>query len=301
MSIQEQNQVSNQEIEDYIANGITKYKFSGEFLIKELALRGYGEEDARNLIAKVIKERHIRNKLYFDEEVSAWDFDPIKLIIGLVIGYFWLYIGWEYSLSLVIVVIIHELGHIVIGKSFGCVIEEMQVFLLSFLSYKPKHDKGCGSWKNIKWSLGSLPLGGYTTFKTQKESEEYDHSNESTHASPYINHKPAWQRLLIYAGGIGFNLATFFNIYLFLPSEWYFCNIIMILSLIMAVLNILPVFPLDGGQIIFTCYEMITGKKPASWFVNICGIIGLAFIVIFFWIFPEWLSVIIEPVIDIFF
>ena len=321
-------QMSIQEIEDYVANGIKKYKWSDEFLIKELAQQGYEEEDARNLIAKVKKERHVKNNSFWDAEkgennsskegltihLKGLTIHPFKLIIGVVVAWLWFYkdMDWELVLSLAIVVIIHELGHVVIGKSFGCIIEKMQVFLLSFVSYKPKHDNGGGSWKNITWSLGILPLGGFTTFKMQKEIEEHDHSTEGTHKSPFIDHKPAGQRLLIYAGGILFNIATFVVLYRFYsffflfasdsPGWFSVCYKVMILSLVMAVLNILPVYPLDGGAIIFSFYEVITGKKPASWFVNICCIIGFAFIVIFFWIFPDGLlSKIIEPVIDIFF
>lgn len=35
-----------------------------------------------------------------------------------------------------IVVLIHELGHVIMGKSFGCNIKEMQMFFLPFISYK---------------------------------------------------------------------------------------------------------------------------------------------------------------------
>lgn len=222
------------------------------------------------------------------ESKEGLTFHPFKLITGVVISFFLLYEDWELLLSFAIVFFLHELGHVIVGKSFGCVIEEMQVFLLSFVSYKPKYDNDSSSWKNIKWSLGTLPLGGFTTFKTLS-----------------IESKTAWQRLLIFAGGIKFNFATFFILYFFtsyLPSGWYdICNKIMIVSLVAAVLNILPIFPLDGGRILFSCYEMITGKKPASWFVSICGIIGFIFIIIFFWIFPEWIhDFVIQPILNIF-
>ena len=36
----------------------------------------------------------------------------------------------------------------------------------------------------------------------------------------------------------------------------------------LAVLNILPIPALDGGHILFTLYEMITGKKPSDKFLE---------------------------------
>ena len=199
----------------------------------------------------------------------------VQLFIGAAICYFWFYENWISMLALAIVVIIHELGHVIAGKSFGCRIKEMQVFLLCFVSYQPKQIAGGGWWRDITWSLGSLPLGGFTVFDTN------------------LNNKPAWQRLLISAGGVLLNFATFLTLYLalpFLPIGWEDAIWpVMSLSLILGVLNILPVYPLDGGSIIFACYEMATGKKPSQQFVNICGSIGFILIILFFWIFPEWI------------
>ena len=73
------------------------------------------------------------------------------------------------------------------------------------------------------------------------------------------------------------------------------------MSLFLAVLNILPIYPLDGGAIVFALYEIITGKKPSAKFTQICGWIGFAFIVLFFWVFPEWLNSILGKVLGAFF
>ena len=233
----------------------------------------------------------------------------LNLIIGAAICYFGLFDGWKIFivLSLMVVVVIHELGHIIIGKSFGCIIEEMQVFLLSFVSYKPKQIAGGSSWSNIKWSLGILPLGGFTVFKERPtdavdDAEEYLPGEYTTFNSSYIDDKPAWQRLLINAGGVLFNCATFLIVYpllSYLPSSWYpSCATIALLSLIMFVINLLPIFPLDGGRIIFAFYEMITGIKPSPKFVNVCGVVGFIIIILFFWIFPGWTDVLINPLIE---
>lgn len=219
---------------------------------------------------------------------------------------------WRFYIWLAVVVIIHELGHVIIGKSFGCLIKELQVFFLPFVSYKPKLVSGGSSWRNIKWSLGVLPLGGVTVFKSRKPNVEddiddmYDVETDSlATASQYIEDKPAWQRLLISAGGVLFNIATFTILYIALPhisiESYDFLRPLMVMSLLLAVLNILPIYPLDGGAIVFALYEIITGNKPSQAFTTMCGWIGFVFIILFFWVFPEWLNGIISKVFRVFF
>ncbi len=60
-------------IEDYIAKGIKDYKWSDEFLIKDLARYGISNEDASLLIKKVKEERGVSNKQTFIEEVEDGD------------------------------------------------------------------------------------------------------------------------------------------------------------------------------------------------------------------------------------
>lgn len=204
---------------------------------------------------------------------------------------------------LAIAVIIHELGHVIIGKSFGCLIQKMQVFFMSFISYKPKPNPDANSWRNITWSLGVLPLGGVTVFKSRQRGltnhmddmeTDIQERETATASSPYIEDKPAWQRLLISAAGVLFNIATFLILYLampYMPDECFdFLWPLTAFSLILGLLNILPVYPLDGGAIVFALYEIITGKKPSPGFTKVCSWIGFIFIVLFFWVFPGWLG-----------
>jgi membrane-associated protease RseP (regulator of RpoE activity) len=249
-------------------------------------------------------------------EDLGFTFNWWNLIIGAVICYFWFSERWAFVISLLIVIIIHEMGHIIISKKFGCMIKEVQVFFLSFISYKPKPkpDAKCSWWRNIKWSIGSLPLGGITYFKERPNYMIYDNEEdqidekEKAAKSPYVVDKPAWQRLIISAGGVLFNFATFLIIYLSIfissiisPNQYYLfwsdsiLIEIMIISLVVAVLNILPVYPLDGGNILFESYEMITGKKMSPRFVNVCGIIGFVIIILFFFVFTGWMDKLFDP------
>ena len=50
------------------------------------------------------------------------------------------------------------------------------------------------------------------------------------------------------------------------------------LSIMLAVMNLLPIPALDGGHIVFTLYEMITGRKPSDNFLYVTQIIGMLLI-----------------------
>lgn len=244
-------------------------------------------------------------------------FNWLNLLLGVAF-FLWFTEGsdilsddWNVYLCLAIVVVIHELGHVIVGKSFGCFVKEMQVFFLSFVSYKPRKVEGGSSWRDIRWSLGVLPLGGVTVFKSRESgvrtspSVESDTSSSAHFSSPYIEDKPAWQRLLISAGGVLFNIATFVILYFSLPFISFeyddFIRQLTTMSLLIALLNMLPVYPLDGGSIVFSLYEIMSGKKPSPSFTRVCGWIGFIFIVLFFWVFPEWLGGIMRSVYGLFF
>ena len=58
--------------------------------------------------------------------------------------------------------------------------------------------------------------------------------------------------------------------------DWYsFWSITAFLSVMLAVLNILPIPALDGGHLVFTLYEMITGRKPSDKFLEYAQTVGM--------------------------
>ncbi|MBR6932314.1 MAG: site-2 protease family protein, partial [Bacteroidales bacterium] len=58
--------------------------------------------------------------------------------------------------------------------------------------------------------------------------------------------------------------------------DWYqFLNILAILSIMLGVMNLLPIPALDGGHIVFCLYEMLTGKKPSDRFMAVAQVIGM--------------------------
>ena len=73
-------------------------------------------------------------------------------------------------------------------------------------------------------------------------------------------------------------LGGFIKIGSIFPPVWdwqSFWNMTAFLSIILAVMNILPIPALDGGHVMFTLFEMITGRKPGDKFLEYAQIVGM--------------------------
>ncbi len=63
-----------------------------------------------------------------------------------------------------------------------------------------------------------------------------------------------------------------------MPVSWdweRFLRITTLLSVILAIMNLLPIPALDGGHIAFVLFEMVTGRKPSDRFLMVAQIVGL--------------------------
>jgi len=61
--------------------------------------------------------------------------------------------------------------------------------------------------------------------------------------------------------------------------DWYrFLSILALLSIMLAVMNLLPIPGLDGGHILFTLYEIVTGRKPGEQFLVIAQMVGMVIV-----------------------
>ena len=62
--------------------------------------------------------------------------------------------------------------------------------------------------------------------------------------------------------------------------DWYqFLQILALLSIMLAVMNLIPIPGLDGGHILFTLYEMVTGRKPSDKFLFAAQMVGMLLII----------------------
>ena len=58
--------------------------------------------------------------------------------------------------------------------------------------------------------------------------------------------------------------------------DWFrFLNILALLSIMLGVMNLLPIPGLDGGHILFTLYEIVSGRKPGERFLVVAQLIGM--------------------------
>jgi regulator of sigma E protease len=77
------------------------------------------------------------------------------------------------------------------------------------------------------------------------------------------------------------SVGSFISIGQIFPShwDWYsFLNILALLSVMLGVMNLIPIPALDGGHIAFTLYEILTGKKPSDKFLMVTQIVGMILI-----------------------
>jgi len=69
----------------------------------------------------------------------------------------------------------------------------------------------------------------------------------------------------------------FYAIFNVFPSVWsweYFWTITAFLSIMLGVMNLLPIPALDGGHVMFLLFEMITRRKPSEKFLERAQVVG---------------------------
>jgi regulator of sigma E protease len=75
------------------------------------------------------------------------------------------------------------------------------------------------------------------------------------------------------------SLGSFISIGNMFDSNWdweRFWNMTALLSIVLAFMNILPIPALDGGHVLFTLYEMVSGRKPSEKFMEYAQMVGMA-------------------------
>jgi regulator of sigma E protease len=108
--------------------------------------------------------------------------------------------------------------------------------------------------------LASIPAGITKGFKTIRDYLKQFKVIFSRHTKAYES------------------LGGFITIGSIFPGVWdwqSFWNLTALLSIILAVMNILPIPALDGGHVMFLLYEVVTGRKPSDKFLEYAQITGM--------------------------
>lgn len=117
-------------------------------------------------------------------------------------------------LSLSILVVLHEFGHYITAKWFGCRVEKFYLFFNPWFSLVKK------KVGETEYGIGWLPLGGYVKISGMID-ESMDKEAMKLPPQPHeFRSKPAWQRLIIMLGGIIVNVLLAFIIYAMVLFIW---------------------------------------------------------------------------------
>jgi regulator of sigma E protease len=122
----------------------------------------------------------------------------------------------QFILAFSILVVLHELGHFLPAKWFGCRVDKFYLFFNPWFSL----------WKKkigeTEYGMGWIPFGGYVKISGMID-ESMDREQLNQPPQPWeFRSKPAWQRLIIMLGGVTVNflLALFlFAMILFVWGE----------------------------------------------------------------------------------
>lgn len=78
------------------------------------------------------------------------------------------------------------------------------------------------------------------------------------------------------------SLGGFITIGSIFPSTWdwqSFWNLTAFLSIMLAIMNLLPIPALDGGHVMFLLFEIISGRKPGDKFMEYAQLVGMVLLI----------------------
>ncbi len=118
----------------------------------------------------------------------------------------------QFICSFTLLVLVHELGHLMFGKLFGVRVEEFRIFFgKPWVKWR---------WGETVYGIGWLPFGGFAKLSGMVD-ESMDTDSLKSEPQPWeFRSKPAWQRLIIILGGVMMNVVLAFGIYVGTSLAW---------------------------------------------------------------------------------
>lgn len=117
-------------------------------------------------------------------------------------------------LSLSILVILHEFGHFITARWFGCRVEKFYLFFDPWFSILKK------KVGDTEYGVGWLPLGGYVKISGMIDESMDKEAMKQPPKEWEFRSKPAWQRLIIMLGGIIVNVLLAILIFAMILFTW---------------------------------------------------------------------------------
>ncbi len=114
----------------------------------------------------------------------------------------------QFLMSLSLIIIIHEFGHFIFARLFGCRVEKFYLFFdYKFSLFSRKIG-------DTTYGIGWIPLGGYVKISGMVD-ESMDTDQLKSEPKPWeFRSKPAWQRFFIIVGGVMMNFLLAMTIYI---------------------------------------------------------------------------------------
>ncbi|WP_298367022.1 site-2 protease family protein [uncultured Bradyrhizobium sp.] len=149
------------------------------------------------------------------------------------------------------VLLVHELGHLLMARSFGFCVAALSVGLGPEIF-------GHTDRSGTRWKMGALPIGGSCVLS--------DAANRRSFSTASLA-----QRALIYAAGPFLNLVLAAIDFVAIDFEGggsAFVSLDMRLEVLIGafsasvgLFNLLPILPLDGGRLLLIAFEAVRGRR----------------------------------------
>ena len=120
-------------------------------------------------------------------------------------------------------------------------------------------------------------MGYYEVIKREYSFGESFAAGGKKFTSTIVNYFAQLKAIFNPKTGAYKGLGGFKAIYDIFPDFWSweaFWKLTAFLSIMLAILNLLPIPALDGGHVMFLLYEMVSGRKPSEKFLERAQIVG---------------------------
>jgi len=158
-------------------------------------------------------------------------------------------------LALFLIVLLHEYGHALACRQVGGIANQIVLWPLGGVAYVNPPPRPSATL----WSIAAGPLVNAVLF-------------------------PVLSALLFLSRSLGWPQAVH-NAYVLLRSVW-------VINLVLLIFNLLPIYPLDGGQILRSLLWFVLGRARSLMVATIVGFVGVAgFLILALYMGSAWFGV----------